>query len=42
MDVEKYRREFVCRVVDARGDKIQKEMARLLDIPLATYKSYEQ
>ncbi len=42
MDVEKYRREFVCRVVDARGDKPQKEMARLLDIPLPTYKSYER
>ena len=42
MDVEKYRREFVNRVVDARGDKPQKEMARLLDIPLPTYKSYER
>ena len=41
MDVEKYRREFVNRVVDARGDKTQVEMARLLDIPLPTYKSYE-
>ena len=42
MDVEKYRREFVCRVVDVRGDKTQTEIARLLDIPLPTYKSYEQ
>ena len=42
MDVEKYRREFVCRVVEARGDKLQREMARLLDIPLPTYKSYER
>jgi len=42
MDVEKYRREFVNRVVDARGDKTQVEIARLLDIPLPTYKSYER
>ena len=42
MDVEKYRREFVCRVVDARGDKTQVEIVRLLDIPLPTYKSYER
>ena len=28
MDVEKYRREFVNRVVDARGDQTQTEIAR--------------
>ena len=41
-DVEKYRREFVCRVVDARGSKTQVEIAQLLDTPLPTYKSYER
>ena len=42
MDVEKYRREFVNRVVQARGGMTQKELAEILNIPLSTYKSYER
>ena len=42
MDVEKYRREFVNRVVQAGGAMKQSELAEILDIPLSTYKSYER
>ncbi len=42
MDVEKYRREFVNRVVQARGAMKQSEVAEILSIPLSTYKSYER
>ena len=42
MDVEKYRREFINRVVQARGKMKQREVAEILDVPLSTYKSYER
>ena len=42
MDVEKYRREFINRVVQARGKTKQRELAEILDVPLSTYKSYER
>jgi hypothetical protein len=42
MDVEKYRRELINRVVEARGDMKQREVAEILNIPLSTYKSYER
>jgi hypothetical protein len=42
MDVEKYRREFINRVVQARGKMKQRELAEILDVPLSTYKSYER
>jgi transcriptional regulator with XRE-family HTH domain len=42
MDVEKYRREFINRVVQARGKMKQKEVAEILNVPLSTYKSYER
>ena len=42
MDVEKYRRELINRVVQARGKMKQKEVAEILSIPLSTYKSYER
>ena len=42
MDVEKYRREFIERVVQARGAMKQSEMAESLNVPLSTYKSYER
>ena len=42
MDVEKYRREFINRVVQARGEMKQREVAEILNVPLSTYKSYER
>ncbi|MCZ6863759.1 MAG: helix-turn-helix domain-containing protein [Alphaproteobacteria bacterium] len=42
MDVEKYRREFINRVVQARGKMKQRELAEILNVPLSTYKSYER
>ncbi len=42
MDVEKYRREFIHRVVQARGEMRQKDLAAILNVPLSTYKSYER
>jgi hypothetical protein len=42
MDVEKYRRGFINRVVQARGTKKQRELAEILNVPLSTYKSYER
>jgi hypothetical protein len=42
VDVEKYRRELINRVVEARGDMKQREVAEILNIPLSTYKSYER
>jgi transcriptional regulator with XRE-family HTH domain len=42
MDVEKYRREMINRVVQARGKMKQKEVAEILNVPLSTYKSYER
>ena len=42
MDVEKYRREFINRVVQARGKMKQKDVAEILNVPLSTYKSYER
>ncbi len=42
MDVEKYRREFINRVVQARGEMKQKELAEILNVLLSTYKSYER
>ncbi len=42
MDVEKYRRGFINRVVRARGTKKQRELAEILNVPLSTYKSYER
>ena len=42
MDVEKYRREFINRVVQARGGTKQREVAEILNVPLSTYKSYER
>ncbi len=42
MDVEKYRRELINRVVQARGKMKQRELAEILNVPLSTYKSYER
>jgi transcriptional regulator with XRE-family HTH domain len=42
MDVEKYRREMINRVVQARGKMKQKDVAEILNVPLSTYKSYER
>jgi hypothetical protein len=42
MDVEKYRREFINRVVQSRGTMKQSEVAEVLNVPLSTYKSYER
>ncbi len=42
MDFEKYRREFINRVVQARGRMKQKDLAAILDVPVSTYKSYER
>ena len=42
MDVEKYRREFINRVVQSRGTMKQREVAEILNVPLSTYKSYER
>ena len=42
MDVEKYRREFINRVAQARGRMKQKDLAAILNVPLSTYKSYER
>ena len=42
MDVEKYRREFINRVVQSRGTMKQSEVAEILNVPLSPYQSYER